>query len=181
MKNLKRFFSSSLFLVLFGSCVERQDFNQYDNLSLTPTYEASILYMEVPERLINELVTNTFFTQDFNFDAFSEPFFAERVLDGFVIYEVENTTSKALNIIVEFLDEGGAILDMETFQLDPAPTAVLRREIAYGDSGRNLDIVRNTSTIRISASNMGDNTSTSSLPNPLVNLKSSGKFRIRLK
>lgn len=168
-------------LLILGSCSERQDFTQYDDISLTPTYEASILYMEAPERLINQVTTTNFFTQDFNFDAFSEPFFAERVLDGIVIYEVQNTTSKALDIVVEFLDEAGNTLDMETFQLDPAPTAVLRREIAYGNSGRSLDIVRNTSTIRVSATNLGDNTSTSSLPDPLVTLKSSGQFRLRLK
>jgi hypothetical protein len=168
-------------LLILGSCSERQDFTQYDDISLTPTYEASILYMEAPERLINQVTTTNFFTQDFNFDAFSEPFFAERVLDGIVIYEVQNTTSKALDIVVEFLDEAGNTLDMETFRIDPAPTAVLRREIAYGNSGRSLDIVRNTSTIRVSATNLGDNTSTSSLPDPLVTLKSSGQFRLRLK
>ncbi len=161
--------------------MERQDFNQYDDISLRPIYEASILYVEAPERLINEVTTTNFFSQDFNFDAFSEPFFAERVLDGIIIYELENTTSKALDVIVEFLDEGGNILDTEAFQLEPAPTARLRREIAYGEAGRNLDIITNTSTIRVSATNLGDTTSTSNLPDPMVTLKSSGKFRVRLK
>ncbi len=180
MKSLKGVIPFILALFL-GSCSERQDFNQYDELSLTPTYEASILYMEAPERLINQVTTTNFFTQDFNFDAFSEPFFAERVMDGIVIYEVENTTSKTLDIVVEFLDEADTVLDTETFQLDPAPTAILRREIAYGNAGRNLDIIRNTSTIRVSATNLGDNTSTSNQADPIVTLKSSGKFRVRLK
>lgn len=167
--------------ILLCSCMERQDFNQYDDISLRPIYEASILYVEAPERLINEATNTNFFSQDFNFDAFSEPFFAERVLDGIIIYEVANTTSKALDVIVEFLDVGGNVLDTENFQLDPAPTARLRREIAYGETGRNLDIITNTSTIRISATNLGDTTSTSSLPDPMVTLKSIGKFRVRLK
>ncbi len=167
--------------VLLCSCMDRQDFNQYDDISLRPIYEASILYVEAPERLINEVTTTNFFSQDFNFDAFSEPFFAERVLDGIIIYELENTTSKALDVIVEFLDEGGNILDTEAFQLAPAPTARLRREIAYGEAGRNLEIITNTSTIRVSATNLGDTTTTSNLPDPMVTLKSSGKFRVRLK
>ena len=167
--------------VFLCSCMDRQDFNQYDDISLRPIYEASILYVEAPERLINEVTTTNFFSQDFNFDAFSEPFFAERVLDGLIIYELENTTSKALDVVVEFLDEGGNILDTEAFQLEPAPTVRLRREIAYGEAGRNLDIITNTSTIRVSATNLGDTTTTSNLPDPMVTLKSSGKFLVRLK
>ena len=167
---------------LCTSCVEKQDFDQYDDISVTPTIEGSVLYVETPERVINQVVGVSFFSQIFNFDAFSEDFVAERVLDGVVIYEVENTTSKELDITVEFLDDADNVLDTENFAIDPAPTAVLRREITYGGaSGRSIDIIRNTSSIRVSAENLGDNTSTSNLPDPKIILRSSAKLRIRLK
>jgi hypothetical protein len=169
-------------LASMWSCVEEQDFNQYDDISVTPTLEGSILYVETPERIINQVVGVNFISQDVNFDAFSEEFVAERALDGIVIYEVENTTSKQLNISVEFLDIAGNVLDTENFSVSPAPTAILRREIAYGGtSGRSIDIIRNTSDLRVSAENLGNNSSVSSLPDPKIILRSSAKLRIRLK
>lgn len=170
-----------LLVLFFSSCAEQQDFDQYDDLEITPTYEASIVYLETPESVINAFNGANFYSQDFNFDAFAEDIFSERVLDGVLTYEVENTTSKRLDLTVEFLDEAGTVLDTETFSIDPAPTAVLRREIAYGNAGRSIEIIRNTSGIRLSGTNLGDTSSTSTLPDPMVTLKSSGKFRVRIK
>lgn len=166
---------------IFSSCAEKQDFDQLDNFDIIPTAEASILYVETPEYIINQLNGVNFYSQIFNFDAFSEEFVADNVLDGVITYEVENTTSKPLDITFEFLDEAGNVLDSENFMVNAAPTAILTREIAYGPAGRSLDIIRNTSAIRVSATNLGDNTSVSSLPNPAIFLRSSAKFRIRLK
>jgi len=183
MKNILKYVFLALLCIGFAiSCVEQQDFDQYDDISVTPTIEGSILYVESPERIINQVVGVNFFTQNFNFDAFSENFIAERVLDGTVTYEVVNTTSKQLDITVEFLDEAGNVLDTENFAIDPAPTAILRREIAYGSTtGRSIDILKSTSSIRVSARNLGDNTSVSNLPDPKIILRSSAKLRIRLK
>ncbi|WP_422081651.1 hypothetical protein [Ulvibacterium sp.] len=170
-----------LLVLVFSSCAEKQDFDQYDDLNITPTYEASIVYLETPENVINAFNGANFYSQDFNFDAFAEDVFSERVLDGVLTYEVENTTSKRLNLTVEFLDDAGNVLDTESFSIDPAPTAVLIRETAYGNAGRSIDIIRNTSGIRLSGTNLGDSISTSTLPDPMVTLKSSGKFRVRIK
>ena len=178
---LRRFSSFFVLLALFGSCIEEQDFGQYNDLSLTPTFEGSILYVEAPESAINLVSAGDFISQDFNFDAFAEAVFSERVLDGAIIYEVENSTSKQLDITIEFLDDADNVLDTENFAISPAPTSILRREIVYGDTGRSIDIIKNTSGIRLSARNLGDNTSTSNLPDPMITLKSSGKFRIRIK
>lgn len=166
---------------MFMSCTEKQDFNQYDNLNLEPTLEGSVLYVEAPERIINLVTQTNFYTRDFNFDAFSSNIFSERVIEGTVTYIVENTTSKELEITVEFLDAGGAVLDSEMITVLPAPSAIIQRDIFYGPGGRSIDIVKNTSAIRVSALNLGDNTSTSSLPDPMVTLKSSGKFKVRVK
>lgn len=173
---------SLLFLMGLSSCVEEQNFDQFDDLNIIPTVEANIVYVESPESVINDAPGAVWYIQTFNFDAFNEDFFAENVLDGVIVYELENTTSKELEIIFEYLDEAGNVLDTETFNIDPAPTAILRRETTYGTAtGRSIDIIRNTSGIRVNASNLGDNTSVSSLPNPEIIFRSSGKFRLQLK
>lgn len=176
-----------LFLLLSGllwvmSCSEEQNFDQFDDLSVTPTVEASMLYVEAPERIINQLTGLNFFQQTFTFEAFAEEFISENLLDGVITYELENTTSKPLELLVEFLDEGDNVLDSEFFIMPAAPTALIRRDIAYGVlGGRDIDIIRNTSSFRVSARNLGDNSSISTLPNPMVILRSSAAFRIRLK
>ena len=177
----KYLFTLLMYAAILSSCADKQDFDQLDNLEVTPMAEASILYFETPERNINQVTGINIYAQTFNFDALSEEFFADNVLDGVVTYEMENTTSKPLDITFEFLDDAGNSLDSENFSVNAAPTAILQREIAYGPAGRSLDIIRNTSAIRVSATNLGDNTSVSTLPNPTFFLSSSAKFSILLK
>lgn len=178
MKN--KILLSAFFVIAFYSCIERQNFDQYDDLEIIPTVEASILYIESPERLLNEIPGQDFYSQDYNFDGFSEDVFSERVLDGFIFYEIENTTSKEMEATVEFLDEGGNTLDTQYFHIDPAPTPLVQLQVAYG-TGRSIEIIKNTSSIRVSVRNLGDNSSVSSLPDPKIIFRSSGKFRLRLK
>jgi hypothetical protein len=175
-----------LVTVVFGllmvlSCSVKQDFDQLDNLVITPTYETSVFYVKAQESLINRVSGLSFFTQDFNFDAFEEPFFADRVLSGVISYELENTTSKPIEISLEFLDENENILDSEEFRMDPAPTSTLIRDVSYGPTGKSLDIIKNTSKIRLTATNLGDGSSTSTLENPAIVLRSSAKFTLELK
>lgn len=178
-----RFLLAFLFVLLMvTSCSENQDFDQLDDLAMTPTYETSVFYVKAQESLINRVEGTSFFSQDFNFDAFEEPFFAERVLAGVLSYELENTTSKTIEISVEFVDENENILDSEDFEMDPAPTSVLIRDVAYGATGKSLDIIRNTSKLRLVASNIGgDNTSTSGIADAAIILRSSAKFTLELK
>lgn len=182
MKIFPKLFIAALCSLCLTSCSDEQDFGQFDALNIIPTAEASLIYVEVPEEIINLGSGLNFYTQTFNFDAFEEEFFAENVLDGVISYEVENTTSKPIDVSLEFLDQGGNVLDTENFTLGAAPTAVLQREITYGTpTGRSIDIIINTTAIRVTGINLGDTTSVSTLPEPAVFLRSSAQFRIRLK
>ncbi len=181
MKRLGTYLLGIWVIFLMFSCIEDQDFNQYEDLTITPTYEASILYVEVPERTINLVNGLNTYSQTFNFDAFAEDIFSERVIEGTITYEVANTTSKPFEFTMQFLDDSGNVLESEIFQMGAEPSATLRRDVAYGPAGQSIDILRNTSSISLSAINLGDNSSTSSQPNPLASVKSSGKFTVRLK
>ena len=182
MRHLYQYVFLGIFaLATATSCVSDIDSGQFDDLELTPTLEASLLYVEASEQLINLVTGNTVFSNNFNFDAFNSEVFAERVIEGTVTYIVENTTSKELEITVEFLDDGGTVLDTEVFTIQAAPTSILQREIVYGPAGRSIDIITNLSAIRVSAINLGDTTSNSSASEPMITLKSSGKFTVRVK
>lgn len=182
MRTTFRFLTGLLCLQAALSCVETQNFDQYEEISIVPNMEASLLYVEAPEEAINDAPGVDFIQETFTFSAFSEEFVADHLLEGVLIYEVENTTSKPLQIRIEFLDATGGVLDSETFLVDAAPTAVLRREINYGGlGGRNLDILLNTAQLRVSATNFGDTSSVSPLPDPKIVLRSGAQFWFRLK
>ena len=181
MKGVRIFITVFFGLLLITSCSEKQDFDQIDDLEITPIYETSIFYVKAQESIINLISGVSFFSQDFNFDAFEEPFFSKRVRTGELTYELENTTSKPIEIILEFLDENENVLDTEVFRMQAAPTAVLTRDVAYGPTGKSLEIIRNTSKIRLNATNLGDNSSSSDLPDPAIVLSSSAKFTLELK
>ena len=168
-------------LVFTMGCSDEQNFDQFDDLSVTPTLATSIFYLESDESTINLASSGSFYSEVFTFEAFSEEFVAERVLEGVITYQVENTTSKEIDITVEFLDAGGNVLDTEAFTVEAHPAPLLERQIAYGNAGRSLDILRNTTNIRVGAVNQSDNSSTSSQPQPKIVLRSSAEFRFRLK
>jgi hypothetical protein len=182
MKKPFRILAALLSLQVALSCVESQNFDQYEDLSVTPDLEASLLYVEATEAMINEAPGVDFIQETFAFTVFSEQYVADHLLDGVLTYEVENTTSKPLQIRIEFLDASAGVLDSETFLVEAAPTAIVRREINYGSlGGRNIDILRNTTQLRISATNLGDDSSVSTLPGPKILMRSSAQFRFRLK
>jgi len=180
MKKWATLFLSAVILSSLISCSEELDFNQADDLSVTPTLATSLLYIESDEGTINLAGSGAFYSQVFTFEAFNEPFIAENVLDGTITYQVENTTSKEIDILVEFLDDADNVLDSESFTIQPSPAPLLERQIAYGNGGRSLDILRNTTNIRVGGENQGDDTSVSSQPNPRIILRSSAEFRLRL-
>lgn len=162
--------------------MEEQDFGQIDDLNVTPTLASGIFYLESDEETINSVgAFNTFYSKTVNFDAFNQEFVAERLLEGVIIYEIENTTSKRLRIDIEFLDESGEPLDRETFSIEPNPSEMLIREVFYGPAGKNLDILANTSSLRVTGRNLGDATSVSSQPEPRIVVRSGAEFLFRLK
>ncbi len=162
------------------SCVEEQDFGQYDDLRATPTLEASILYIEAPESFINAAGDANVISRNFNFDAFSSDVFAKRVIDGTITYIVENTTSKTINVVVELLNADGEVIDREEIETLPFMLNN-QKDISYGNSGKNINIIKFTSSIRVTATNEGDSTSISDLTDPKIILKSSGRFRVNIK
>lgn len=181
-RSLSHILVAAIFTSTLFSCMEEQDFGQIDDLNVTPTVASGIFYLESDEETINSYGGfGTFYSETVNFDAFNQEFVAERLLEGVIIYEIENTTSKRLDIHIEFLDESGVPLDSETFTIEADPSGTLIREVFYGPGGLSLSILTNTSSLRVTGRNLGDATSVSSQPDPKVILRSAAEFLFRLK
>ncbi|SNQ42103.1 Conserved hypothetical protein [Cellulophaga lytica] len=167
-----------LFLCLsFVSCIDEQDFNQTDDIIIEPTVEASIFYFETTEDLINSN-PSSFYTNDFNFDAFKEDYISDRVIECIITYQLENTTSKPVSVVIELIDDGGNVLDTTVLNIGAESATTTDLDVLYGGTGKPLDIIRNTSALRLSAQNLGDNTSVSSNADPKLIFRSSAKLKI---
>jgi len=182
---MKRLFYFALlsvgFLFLTISCAEEQDFSQIDDLRITPTLATGLFYFESDEETINSAgALNTFYSQEVNFDAFNEEYVAEHLLEGTITYEIENTTSKQLQITIEFLDEAGQVIDRESFSIGPDPSGVFIKEVFYGPGGTSIDILANISSLRVTAINLSDATSVSSTEDPKIILRSGAEFLFEL-
>lgn len=178
---MRKLFVILIPVLLVSACAEEQDFDQFDDLSVEPTVASSIFYFESDEATINAFGAGGFYDQVFTFEAFNEDFVSERILDGVITYQLENTTSKELAVLIEFLDDGQNVLDSESFVIGEEPAPLFERQVAYGEGGKSLDILRNTTNIRVSGENLGDATSQSSQSEPKIILRSSAAFRLRLR
>ncbi|WP_394747245.1 hypothetical protein [Spongiimicrobium salis] len=170
--------------LFISSCAEDQDFDQIESVELRPSVQSSLFLIEAPESLVNASAGANVFTQTFEFDPFNDNVIGDRVIDGSITYEVENSTSKELQVIVDFLDASGTALDQETFTVSPSippQPFIERREVFYGPGGKDITILQNTTILSIVATNLGDNISTSSLTEPKIILRSSGNFRVRIR
>ena len=140
----------------------------------------ALLYIEAPESRINDAVDRQVLSRNFNFDAFSAEIFADRVLDGSITYVGENTTEKDIQYRIEFLNDEGGLLTTDLFLVPALNSSAIT--VAYGNGGKDIDIIKSTSSLRITVTDQGDNQpSNSMLPEPAIVLKSSGKFRVSLR
>ncbi|MDF0717843.1 hypothetical protein PY092_16890 [Muricauda sp. 334s03] len=170
------------FLLFLAACTEEQDFSQVDDLQVTPTLASGLFYFESDEATINsEGALSVFYSQEVNFDAFNEQYVAERLIEGVITYEIDNTTSKELRLIIEFLDDAGRPLDAEIFTIEANSPETVVRDVPYGPGGKPIDILANTSSLRVSAINLSDGTSVSSADDPKIILRSGAQFVFRLK
>lgn len=176
----KLFHCLLLFLFLFISCADEQNFNQLNDLSVVPILATSIFYFELPKDVINQFPPSNFYNQAFTSKVFNETFVYERVLDANVSYQLENTTSKVLNLLIEFLDVTNTVIDSESFTIQPLPSPLLNRQVIYGETGKNLDILRNTTRIRVTIKNLSDSISESIANESKITLRSSVVFRLVL-
>lgn len=182
--NMKKYLKMlpAFLLILLVSCSEEQDFDQYKDLDIITDASGPVLYVESTEDLINLMTTPNFPPQKVNFDGFKTNFFADRVISGTVDFQIENTTSKQLEVTVDFLNDADDVIDSRVVLVPAAPPSVIINEnFEYGPpSGSSIEIIKNVSSIQLSVVNFSGNTSVSSLPDPKVIFRSSASFKLRV-
>ncbi|WPR70072.1 hypothetical protein SLW70_08925 [Flavobacterium sp. NG2] len=123
---LKNIYFVFLMLVLSSSCTSNLNFDQVNDLKLTPIAVANLTYFEAPahEFVTNGVETNAAFGAQ-NFDAFRDSFFKDNLIQADFFFEITNTINRAYTIDLVLVDEFDQILYSINFVV-PASTGTPR-------------------------------------------------------
>jgi hypothetical protein len=106
-----------VFAFLFLSCSSDLDFDQVNDLKLTPVFVANLAYFNVPaSQFVNNGSEQIMFDVT-DFDAFKEEFFRDNLVKAEFDFEIENTIVRAFTIEVLFLNDNDQLLQTVTFMV----------------------------------------------------------------
>ena len=111
-----------LLIFIITSCVKDVDFEQAENLMLTPVVTSSVVYMDVEASRFSlngmelEEVSDTIA----NIEIFSEEFVIDNLVKAELVFEATNTINRTFGLQVEFLDDADVLLDTFSFNAQPS-------------------------------------------------------------
>ncbi|KUJ61910.1 hypothetical protein AR687_10130 [Flavobacteriaceae bacterium CRH] len=103
---------------LFSSCSSDLDFDQIEDLALTPVLVVNLAYFDVPANQFTDNGTAQQIAFDIEpFKAFKKKFFTDNLVKAECNFELENTINRAFSLDVLLLDEDEQVLETLTFEI----------------------------------------------------------------
>ncbi len=174
-----------MLMFCFSSCVKDVDFNQADNLVLTPVVASSVVYTDVEASRFSENGIELQVVRDSiaNIEIFNEQFVIDNLVRTELIFEATNTIDRTFELQVEFLDDNDVLLDSFSFEAQPSPDGnEVISETTEDYVGQRLDALKQTTkmviTLTLFPSNDGSILNADSTGR--IILKSSGLFYLNL-
>ncbi|MCB4807733.1 hypothetical protein LG651_05680 [Tamlana sp. 62-3] len=158
-------------IILLTSCTEEVDFNQANQIQISPTVELSLVYSQadVNDFLVNGQEVVTTETDFIEVDIFNDQFINDNVTKVDLHFETENTLPREFQYAVNFYTETGNYLYTYSFSsLETSP------HIATFEND-DLNIIKNTSILEFVIS-MLPGEALNSETQGAISLKSKGIF-----
>ncbi|GIZ10095.1 hypothetical protein FUMI01_28210 [Flavobacterium sp. UMI-01] len=118
------------------SCSSNLDFDQANDLNLTPVFVANLTYFDVPaHEFVTNGVENTVGVAGLGFDAFRDSFFRENLVRTDLFFELTNTINRAYVIDLFMLNESDQVVYTVHFDVpaaSSAPQVVAKTEVFQG-------------------------------------------------
>ncbi|MBF4516258.1 hypothetical protein IRZ71_07890 [Flavobacterium sp. ANB] len=103
---------------LFCSCSSDLDFDQVNDLVLTPVFVANLAYFDVPANQFTDNGSAQQIASDIQpFKAFKEKFFKDNLVKAECDFELENTINRSFSLDVLFLNQNDQVLETLTFDI----------------------------------------------------------------
>ncbi|WP_422107392.1 hypothetical protein [Winogradskyella sp.] len=109
-------------ILAITSCVKDVDFEQAENLTLTPVVASSVVYTDVEASRFSENGMELEVVRDSitNIEIFTEQFVMDNLVRTELILETTNTINRTFGLQVDFLDDSETLLDTLTFEAQPS-------------------------------------------------------------
>lgn len=167
------------------ACVKDVDFDQAEDLTLTPIVAASVVYTDVPASRFSENGVEIQVVRDSiaNIELFTEQFVIDNLVRTDLVFEATNSISREFEVDVEFLDDTDTLLDSFTFNAFPSilTNDVVTETVEIYENER-LEALKQTTkmvlTLRLLPSNDGSSLNENSTGR--IILKSKGLFYLNV-
>ena len=177
-KKLHLLFLFTAVILFFTACIKDTDFNQTDDIVVTPTLELDFLFFNLNSENFSEIgMNNLVVTDTTNFNFLNDEFTADNLLKADFYFKNTNSFPIQLTTQYQFLDENNnihyeIIIPVNTgSNLNPVITE--HNEIIEGDDIINLTMAEKV-VVNIIASSSVDNL------DGLLNLQSKTTYYLRI-
>ena len=139
----------------FNACIKDVDFDQAEDLSITPALEVSIIHFEEPaatfvDEFGDELTT---IRDSVNIEIFSDDFVVDNLIKADFLFEITNTIDRGFNAQVDFYNDLYELQHNFNFQVG-ASTNNQNIVVEYIEvfEGQDLEALKTTTNIVLSLS-----------------------------
>ncbi|WP_452597357.1 hypothetical protein [Pontimicrobium sp. MEBiC01747] len=147
---LKNVFIYVVFCFLSFSCVENVDFDQAENIILTPTLESSLLFFEEPATTFvdNSGAEVLTITDSVVIEIFNDEFVKDNLQKAILLFEATNSIKRTFEAKVDFLNELDELQHTITFTVTPSINneAVITESTEVFEGG-NLEAIKTTNKL----------------------------------
>lgn len=133
----------TLNLMLFA-CTKSVDFNQINDLEITPAIESSLIFFEEPANRFLDNGNEILIIQDFIIvSLFDNDFIIDNLVKTDFVFETENTINREFDLQIDFFDN--SLQSQHSFSITQGPLSNLNYTEVFEDD--TLDALKNTATI----------------------------------
>lgn len=185
LKQILKFAFAFCVLQFMSSCVKDVDFEQADNLSVTPVLEASLIFFEeaAPRFSTTTSGENVTIIDSTDVTIFNDDFVVDNLTRAEFLFETTNSIDRTFTTEIEFLDENDELLYLVEFIVpaseDNEPQTTIHEEIFIDETLIDLK----TTTQLVLSLTMQETPDDIPLDNDsigLINIQSKGTFFINL-
>ena len=94
-------------LVCFNACIKDVDFDQADDLSISPALEVSMMYFEEPAATFVDEIGDELSTirDTLNIEIFNDEFVVDNLIKADLLFEITNSINRSFNAQVDFYND----------------------------------------------------------------------------
>lgn len=175
---IKRLFTYLFLTVIINSvylsCAESVDFNQINDLEITPVIESSLIFLDEPAaRFLDNGAQLTTIQDHIQVDFFDNSFIIENLVKTEFVFETTNSINRGFRVRVDFLDSNSQSQHAFTFFVTASPNnAEVTSKYTEVFQDETLAALKSTSVL-VFTLNM--------LPGEAINQNSLGRIRLKSK